>query len=205
MPASTARVAQPKPKVETQIGRRLHALRKGRKLSVTELAARANVSVGMISQIERSLSNPSVRTLERLRLALGVPLTALLEDGKPGRDTQYDNQLVRKGDERPFFHVGTQGVTKELLSPSGDHDLQMMIILFPAGVSSDDVLIGEGEKAGLVLSGTVVIDVAGRTATLSEGDSFQFRSTLPHSVRNESRQDARILWIMNTKQPTTHL
>ena len=205
MPAYTASAAQSKPKVETQIGRRLRALRKGRELSVTELAARANVSVGMISQIERSLSNPSVRTLERLRLALAVPLTALLEDGKARRDTQDERQLVRKGDERPFFHVGNQGVTKELLSPSGDHDLQMMIILLPAGASSADVLIGEGEKAGLVLSGAVVIDVAGQRAMLSEGDSFQFRSTLPHSVHNESSQEARILWVMNTKQPTTHL
>ncbi len=59
----------------------MKALRTKQKLSVSSLAARANVSVGMISQIERNLTNPSIRTLERLRLALSVPLTMLLEDG----------------------------------------------------------------------------------------------------------------------------
>jgi transcriptional regulator with XRE-family HTH domain len=205
MPASPTSAAPHVPEAETRIGGRLHALRKQQKLSVTELAARANVSVGMISQIERSLTNPSVRTLERLRLALAVPLSALLEDGEDREETVEDHELVRRRDNRPFFHVGKQGMTKELLSPRGDHDLQMMLIALPAGASSSDVLIGEGEKAGLVLSGKVVIDVAGRREELLEGDSFQFRSTVPHSVHNQGREEARILWVMNTKQPTTHL
>jgi transcriptional regulator with XRE-family HTH domain len=191
--------------LDSQIGRRLKALRKKQKLSVSELAERAKVSVGMISQIERSLTNPSIRTLERLRQALSVSLTALLEDGVD-RDPSVDgHRLVRKADARPFFHVGEQGMTKELLSPQGDHDLQMMIIALPAGASSKEVLIGDGEKAGLVLTGTIVIEVAGDRTELSEGDSFQFRSTLPHSVYNETRQAARIFWIMNTKRPTAHL
>jgi uncharacterized cupin superfamily protein len=96
-------------------------------------------------------------------------------------------------------------MSKELLSPQGDHDLQMMIVALPPGASSTEVLIGEGEKAGLVLSGIVVIEVAGNRAELSEGDSFQFRSTLPHSIHNETRQAARLLWVMNTKRLKTHL
>jgi transcriptional regulator with XRE-family HTH domain len=205
MPKSTAATKVAAANLDSQIGRRLKAFRKQQKLSVSELAARAKVSVGMISQIERSLTNPSIRTLERLRDALAVPLTALLEDSVDRDPVSEDHRLVRKADERPFFQVGDHGMTKELLSPQGEHDLQMMIIALPAGASSKEVLIGEGEKAGLVLSGTVVIEVAGKRAELSEGDSFQFRSTLPHSVHNETREAARLLWIMNTKRLKTHL
>ncbi len=118
-------------------------------------------------------------------LALNLALAPKPSPG-PGPG-QEGHRLVRKADERPFFNVGDQGMTKELLSPQGDHDIQMMIIALPAGASSTEVLIGEGEKAGLVLSGTVVIEVAGHRSELSEGDSFQFRSTLPHSVHNETR------------------
>lgn len=205
MPAPAASAAPHVPEAGTRIGGRLHALRKEQKLSVTELAARAKVSVGMISQIERSLTNPSVRTLERLRMALRVPLSALLEDAEKREDVVEDLPFVRRQENRPFFRVGKQGMTKELLSPPGDHDLQMMLIALPAGASSSDVLIGEGEKAGLVLSGKMVLDVAGRREELLEGDSFQFRSTLPHSVHNQGEEEVRILWVMNTKQPTTHL
>jgi transcriptional regulator with XRE-family HTH domain len=204
MPKSTAATKLSANK-DSQIGRRLKALRNKQKLSVSELAARSKVSVGMISQIERSMTNPSIRTLERLREALAVPLTALLEDGVAPQADSEDHRFVRKADERPFFQVGDQGMTKELLSPQGDHDLQMMIIDLPGGASSKDVLMGDGEKAGLVLSGSIVIEVAETRAELLEGDSFQFRSTLPHSVHNETKQAARFIWIMNTKRIKTHL
>lgn len=185
------------------VGARLRALRIEQGLSVNELAMRAGVSVGTVSQVERNKANPSVRILERLRQALSVPLTALLEADDAVSDP-VAGDFVRKAAERPLFDVGKQGMQKELLSPHGDHDLKMMIILLPAGAGSDEVLVGVGEKAGLVLEGTIVLNVGDRRAVLRAGDSFQFKSTVPHSVRNESGETARVLWVMNTRPPVVH-
>ena len=55
------------------------------------------------------------------------------------------------------------------------------------------------------LQGTLVLNVGDRRAVLRAGDSFQFKSTVPHSVRNESRETARVLWVMNTLPPVVHL
>jgi transcriptional regulator with XRE-family HTH domain len=190
---------------DARVGARLLALRKKQMLSVSKLAARAEVSAGMISQIERNRANPSIRILERLRAALGVPLSALLEDAREQPDVTDESQIVRRKAERPFFKVGDLGMTKHLLSPQGDHDLQMMIINLPSGSKSEDVLIGEGEKAGWVLAGEIVIELMGNRFTLVEGDSFQFSSTLPHSVHNNGKVEAQFLWVMNTKRPPAHL
>ncbi|CAJ0707959.1 cupin domain-containing protein [Ralstonia wenshanensis] len=187
----------------SDVGARLRALRIDQGLSVNELAMRAGVSVGTVSQVERNKANPSVRILERLRQALSVPLTALLEEDDAVSDP-VAGDFVRRATERPLFEVGKHGMQKELLSPHGDHDLQMMVILLPAGAGSDEVLIGVGEKAGLVLEGTVMLHVGDRRAELRAGDSFQFKSTVPHSVRNESNKAARLLWIMNTQPPVVH-
>lgn len=188
----------------SDIGARLRALRIEQGLSVNELAMRAGVSAGTVSQVERNKANPSMRILERLRHALSVPLTALLEADDAVSDP-VAGDFVRKAAERPLFDVGQHGMQKELLSPHGDHDLKMMIILLPAGAGSEEVLVGVGEKAGLVLEGTVVLNVGDRRAVLETGDSFQFESTVPHSIRNESSKTARILWIMNTRPPVVHL
>lgn len=188
----------------SDVGGRLRALRIEQGLSVNELAMRAGVSVGTVSQVERNKANPSVRILERLRQALSVPLSALLEEDDAVSDPIVGD-FVRKAAERPLFDVGMQGVQKELLSPHGNHDLKMMIILLPAGAGSDEVLVGVGEKAGLVLEGTIVLNVGDRRAVLRTGDSFQFKSTVPHSVRNESDEMARVLWVMNTQPPIVHL
>ena len=192
---------------ETKVGRRLNELRKGAKLSILQLAARAGVSGGMISQVERGLTNPSIKTLEKLHTALSVPLTALLEDEAPplAADVVDVADIVRRTADRPFLRVGKQGMTKEILSPRGGHQLEMMLIHLPIGASSEEVLIGEGEKAGWLMSGSIVLTVEDRTTELVEGDSFQFSSTNRHSIRNTGSAEARVLWIMYVKTDRPHL
>ena len=50
-----------------------------RKLTQVELAEKVGVHKMTISKLERGDRQPSMRTLQRLSKALGVPVTALLE------------------------------------------------------------------------------------------------------------------------------
>src|SRR5690625_3472249 len=59
-----------------RIGRALRKNRKKSGLSLRTLAELSGVSVGMISGIERDISNPSLKTLTKLRHALDMPLNA---------------------------------------------------------------------------------------------------------------------------------
>jgi len=183
-------------KSPSMIGDRLRDLRTRRSLSIADLSRRAKVSVGMISQIERGITNPSVRIMELLRTALAVPLTSLLESNSGDGHRSTDWEFVRRAAGRPSFRVGD--MTKELLSPHGQHELQMLVITLPGGGLSADVVVGKGEKAGLVLSGEIVLRVGSRQAKLSAGDSFQFPSTMLHSVQNDGTKAATFLWIINT-------
>jgi quercetin dioxygenase-like cupin family protein len=65
------------------------------------------------------------------------------------------------------------------------------------------VLIGTGNKGGLVLSGRVVLTVGDSTTELGEGDSFQFKSSILHGIANRSSHEARLIWIMSVLD--THL
>lgn len=189
---------------DSHVGIRLRGFRKGAGLSISQLGTKAGVSNGMISQIERGLTNPSLKTLERLHIALSIPLTALLESGDP-KGAATDREVVRRLDDRPTFKVGKEGMTKELLTPSGEHEMQMMIVGLPVGVNSGDVLLGEGEKAGWILEGSVQLTVNGRSALLNAGDSFQFPSNLPHSILNAGEDEARLLWVMRVIPTEVHL
>lgn len=184
---------------EVSVGRRLRRMRKTKGLTVAGLGEKAAVSAGMISQIERGLSNPSIGTLERLRVVLGIPLTAFFEDREDSGPAVPMARLVRRADQRPFFQVGVNGMNKELLSPSGDHDLQFMMITVPPHTRSHEVMIGEGEKAGLVLEGRLTLTVDEQSTALATGDSFQFDSHQTHGISNDSDESARLIWIMHTK------
>lgn len=185
------------------MGLRIRALRHQRGLSVNELAAKAGVSSGIVSQIERGKANPSLRTLESIRTALGVPLSAILEEMANSGAPRIP--FVRRANDRPHFDVGTYPLRKEHLSPTGSRDLEMMIIHFPPGSQSEDVVIGDGEKAGMVLSGQVKLIVGEASTTLFEGDSFQFDSNIAHKVINEAGSGAMVLWIMSQLRSKPHL
>ncbi|WP_180900563.1 helix-turn-helix domain-containing protein [Martelella soudanensis] len=189
---------------QTGVGARLREKRRAAGCSIGELAERAGVSAGMISQVERGLSNPSLRILERLRNALGVPLSDLLEDPAPARAIEVLD-FVRRADARPAFNVGPAPLFKHMLSPRSVGNLMFMTIEFPAFAASDDMQETPGEKAGMVMSGRFRLTVDGVEAELNEGDSFQFDSAKPHSIRNDMSTPSSLLWIIAQSGPIHQL
>ena len=59
------------------IGRQIRGLRNERRLTLKQMARRTNLSVSLLSQIERAESSASVSSLFKVASALGVPLTDL--------------------------------------------------------------------------------------------------------------------------------
>ncbi|WKL23655.1 cupin domain-containing protein (plasmid) [Agrobacterium tumefaciens] len=190
-------------KVES-IGATLRRLRHEKKFSLQELARVSGVSVGMISQIERDLANPSVRVLTAIRRALDVPVSAVFRDVPHVGPETGDADFVRRANERPLLELGT--LTKELLTSIGQHNLQIMILhINPGGHSGKTALSYPAEKGGIVLSGELVLTVDGRQARLREGDSFVFDSALEHSFSNPGEEMAHVIWIIGAVQLDRHL
>lgn len=178
------------------IGRRMRALRGERKLTIAELAAKASVSAGIISQIERGSANPSIKTLQRLCEALDVNVWEFLDEEK--RSAASDAPpFVRRGARRPRMVLGDKGLTKELLSPQYAEELRFMFVTMPPGSATEEMLIGAGQKAGYVMGGTVELTVGEHSVLLEEGDSFQFSSDVDHGLANRSDQEAKVLWIIS--------
>ena len=183
-----------------EIGGRLRLLRNARRMTIGDLSEAAGVSAGIISQIERGKSNPSMKTVHRIKDALGVTLWALLDDVSKGA-TSGEPEFVRRAASRPRIVVGRHRIEKRLLSPNADQGLKFMLITMPPNSETDDVLIAPGDKGGLVLTGQVEVTVGDRSATLMKGDSFQFRSDQPHQITNRTDVVAELIWIMNTEPP----
>jgi len=60
------------------LGQRIKALRKQRKMTQVELAVEVHLSPSYISAIEQNVRQPSLRTLNKIGRALGVPTKKLL-------------------------------------------------------------------------------------------------------------------------------
>src|SRR5258706_7194740 len=120
-----------------EIGSKLRALRSERTLSISDLAAKAGVSAGIISQIERGKSNPSMKTLQRIGTALGVSLWAFLDHSSP--TASQEPSFVRRASDRLRVVVAQSSrLVKEVLSPHSDENLRFMIITMPPNSQTEE-------------------------------------------------------------------
>jgi len=177
-------------------GARLKQLRLMRRMAQSELSKRARISVAMLSHIERAQATPSLQTLDRIRMALGLPLSDLLLG--IADKSEDDKSIVVKANNRLKMSSTSPGVVKELLSPMRTSNMElMMLVLEPGANSGPEPWIRSGEKAGMVISGCFSLTVGSQTFKLDPNDSFQFDGSIPHSFRNLSAGETRVLWIIN--------
>ncbi|MER8427318.1 MULTISPECIES: cupin domain-containing protein [unclassified Mesorhizobium] len=185
---------KPKDDADVRVGRRVRALRLERNLSLAELAAKAGVSIGALSQIERGMSSLRVRVIWPLAAALDIEPSALIADGN---DAGNDLYCVRANSRRQI-PVKSEGIAKALLSPPAA-TLTGMLVTVEAGGGTAEAYAHAGHEFGFVLSGEVELVVDSTRYGLKAGDSFAFKSTLLHAFRNPGSERCQILWVNTTK------
>jgi transcriptional regulator with XRE-family HTH domain len=176
------------------VGRRLRSLRRSRNRSLQELATATGLSIGLISQIERGLSSPSVKSLVALGEALGVGIAWFFDDTAPLDAEETD--LVVRSDRRRALSMGEGEVAKQLLSPDPRRGLQLyLIIVEPGGSTGPGLYAHSGESGGLVLSGQLLLWIEDRHFLLKEGDSFSVPANAPRRFANpDPQQRTKLLW-----------
>lgn len=183
--------------VETDrtVGQKLRHLRKARGLSLKQLADAAGLSIGFVSQIERGLSSPSVRSLVRLSDVLGVSVGELFT----GLDDPLDgeNGIVARAFEHRMIDMRSTHAVKKWLTPfERVPRLDLYTIeLAVGGSSGEHAYSHEGEEAGLVIEGGLELIVEDRRYVLGEGDSFRFASSRPHRFANAGSRPCKVLWV----------
>jgi transcriptional regulator with XRE-family HTH domain len=176
------------------VGNRVRLLRKARGRSLKEVAVRAGLSAGFLSQIERGLSSASVRALARIADALDAGIADIFPSDNGGDDV---NRIVARVRDRRRIDMHQTGTIKELVTPfnQSPHLDIYIITLEPGGSSGADPYVHDGAEAGFVLDGGIELIVEGRKFILGEGDSFRFNSNRPHQFRNAGDRTARAVWV----------
>jgi transcriptional regulator with XRE-family HTH domain len=183
------------PSVETgvDVGERLRAIRKLRRVTLRTIADRSGLSESFLSQVERGRANASVASLKRIAAALGVNVSDLFEpNGSPARPR------VLRRERRPTLAFGTLG-RKFMLTPRPLEHLQVIVGELDAGGSTGDepYTHGDSEELLVVLAGTVSLHLGTEVFELEPGDSIDYRSSTPHRLMNVGVDPAEVMWIIS--------
>jgi transcriptional regulator with XRE-family HTH domain len=159
-----------------------------RGLSQRDLAARAEVTNGMISMIEQNKHSPSVATLNRLTDALGLTFAEFFAlELAPAPQVFYTKkELVRLTEGKVQFAV--------IAGERRDKAVQILHEIYePGGDTGAEMLTHRGEEGGIVIEGEIELTVGAEKRVLGPGDAYYFESTVPHRFRNTGRKRTVII------------
>ena len=178
-----------------QISNRIKERRREKNITVQELAVRANVSKGLISQIENSRTIPSLMVLIEIIRALEIDLNEFFKDIRSkGADlpilVKRKNEYERFEKEHALgFHY--QRIFTQSISPS---TIDIVILELEPGAARPLVETDAFEYK-YVLSGNIEYQFNEDRITLNQGDSMLFDGRIPHTPKNMGTQTASMLVI----------
>jgi DNA-binding transcriptional MerR regulator/uncharacterized cupin superfamily protein len=174
------------PAEEPSIGPRFRKLRLQRGESLATVANAVGVSIGFLSNLERSQSGASIGIMRKLAQYFGLNILDLFNP------IEGTGPLVRPQDRKAL--KGGPGVRMELLA-SGKITMEPHLFRVAPGAGSGQPYSHEGEEFLYLVSGRLSIRLADEEFLLRAGDSFYFNSKTEHRWSNPGKSETLILWI----------
>ena len=162
-----------------ETGRRLREIRSKTGLSQRQLARASGVGNATISQIESGTLNPTVGMLKKVLDGIPISLSDFFAD-----DFSFTEQVFFNADK--LVQLGDKGVSYLQV---GNHlhskAIQMMKECYQPGAhTGKHNLVHEGEECGIILKGSLEVQVGEQTKILKAGDAYYFKSSTPHHFKN---------------------
>jgi transcriptional regulator with XRE-family HTH domain len=171
-----------------KIGERIKNLRQLSNLTQEELAERANLTKGFISQIERDLTSISLDSLVQILGAMDENISDFFQEALQEKIIYRENdRVVIEKEKIEKFELLVPGSTNRRLEP--------ILLTLRKGESTPKEKPHEGEEFGFVLRGRINLRFGREVLKLKRGECFYLSAEKEHWLHNSSSKEAVILWI----------
>ena len=169
------------------IGQKIKQLRVLKGLTQEELADRAELSKGFISQVERDLTSPSIATLMDILQCLGTSVSDFFNEEKEEQVVFSQEDYFEKTDTELFNSI------QWIIPNAQKNRMEPIRIKLEAGGSTYPDNPHEGEEFGYILSGSITLHIGSKTYKVKKGESFYFVADKQHYIT--SKAGATLIWV----------
>lgn len=186
------------------VGARMRRFRAERGLTLRGLAARAGLSIGFLSQVERGVSSIGLTALNSVAAALDRPVAEFFADGDEASSdgaaaTLPGHFTLTRAESGATEYVSGQ-VTYRMLSDRGPNlVLEPMVVHIAPGGRREEAYAHAGEEFAYVVTGELLYEVDGVEHRLRPGDSVHLRSNVPHSMYNDTGQVTTVVSVVTPR------
>lgn len=176
------------------IGSRIRARRQALAMTQGELSEKSGLSTGALSQIERGLVSPTVRTLYTIAEVLGLSPAQLIDPEGFASAVRANPFVLRSSEQAEVLNAG--GIVKHRASPELIESMKSFVVrIAPRGSTGEECYSHSGEELGYVVSGSFTLQIEDTIYQLQAGDGFALPSTVGHRFFNNGETDAIVLWV----------
>lgn len=180
------------------IGEKIKSVRMEKGITAKDLAEKAEVTPGYISQIERNLISPSLSVLMRIAEAIEIPLVSLFS-----QEEQEQVTVIPK-DNRTKIQFADINMEYQFVTPysrSKNACTKMEMLCFKLGPKSwGSTMVQFHEEAAectLVLKGTLEYHIGDDVYVLKEGDSIYVPQQTYHQLYNPGDEDVEAVAVIS--------
>ena len=168
------------------------------RMTIKQVSEKADVTIGLLSQIENNKANPSIKSLMSIARALNVHVSAFFDD-------QDNSNPVIKSYKRRAIHT-PHGVTFYLLTPARKNFLiDFKYTVYERGGSSGHFHSHKSEECGIILEGRLEVIHGDETYILEAGDSIYLDSSKPHTMKNIYDGRTIAIWVDSPPPSETYI
>jgi len=178
--------------MDLKIGEKIKALRLASDLTQAELADRASLTKGFISQLENDQTSIQIDSLADLLSALGVSIAEFFTD--------TEEKVVFGASDR--VQIEGKGAHQfEILVPSSTNNLMDPVLLeLKPGQELAEQSPQPGEQFGYVLKGTATLKLNGKPYSVPKGHCFYVESNRTQQICNSGNGSMQLMWITTPPQ-----
>ena len=173
-----------------EIGPQLKRLRNINALTQEELASRADLTKGYISQLENDTACPSIATLKDILDVFGVSMQEFFS-------TPVETDPVFGLEDRVHATDEDAPIAVQLLVPGAQNrEMDPALVTLEPGAVMELQDAHEGEGFGFVLQGRIEVVLDDKVYTAKKHECFHFASDRRHAVKNVGKGLAKVLWVV---------
>ena len=179
-----------------QISNKIKEKRKAKGITIQELADKAEVSKGLISQIENNHTVPSLLVLINIIRALNLDMNEFFNE--IGQEQQTSKVIIKQeASYQVFEKEAAKGfLYKRVLTRSvKNYPVDIVILELKKGARRNQMVKTDAYEYKYIIQGKVEYQVENEKYTLNTGDSLFFDGRLGHKPANIGDDDAKILVI----------
>lgn len=172
-----------------EVGSRIKALRKKKKMTLKNIADETGYSISFLSQLERGKSSATLESLKKISLALGVNPGYFFENDE--EETKVVKRSVLEKERMDSHNIFYQDLKGSMENPA----FYPTLVVLKPNQNEGNLIQHPGQEFLFVLKGELTVQIEDDTYVLNPLDSMMFDSSKKHYWYNFSDEDVIFLCI----------